>query len=421
MWSNPIAALRLWWTEAAQTTRMFAVGIGLVLVISLMTWASLSARGYQVVFQNISSSEVPALEAVLRDHHIPMRYAPQDSTVSVPAGNADEASLAVDATGVLAKTANVSSTDTLDKIGLMTSPEVEQRRILQSEEDRLGEILRHLDHIQSASVTISPGSKGAMFGDDVPSTASVVVFLKPGEALTPAEIVGVRSYVQDAVPGIIPKHLTLIDQTGSPLQATGDEPLRPGTGPGVPASAQTQAIGVQPTAAQVPSPTVPKPGTAMAPALLGRIGLIVFVVLCLVAIWLLRLRSGQSNLPDTDLGRQIDPAPSVPQLARTVPEIEVHTPFQFLTVLPPAQIHDQLEREHPQTVAVILAQLPKADTTSLLAGLSENCRAEVAARMAALGELGPNIIRTVERALGQSLSQPRLGSIASPELTERAA
>jgi flagellar motor switch protein FliG len=75
--------------------------------------------------------------------------------------------------------------------------------------------------------------------------------------------------------------------------------------------------------------------------------------------------------------------------------IEV-TPFEFLRNTPPDQIAAFLRNEHPQTVALVVAQLP---TTALAAKVMElfpaELQAQVAMRIAAMGQTSPDVVKQV--------------------------
>lgn len=58
-----------------------------------------------------------------------------------------------------------------------------------------------------------------------------------------------------------------------------------------------------------------------------------------------------------------------------------------------------LEREHPQTIAVVISHLPSERAAEVLAGLSADLQVEVARRLVDLDETDPEILREIERGL----------------------
>ena len=74
-------------------------------------------------------------------------------------------------------------------------------------------------------------------------------------------------------------------------------------------------------------------------------------------------------------------------------------PFRFLHEARAEMLTPYLEREHPQTVAVVISYLPPAQAADVLATLPAVLQAEVLGRLANLDEADPEIIREVEQSL----------------------
>ena len=67
------------------------------------------------------------------------------------------------------------------------------------------------------------------------------------------------------------------------------------------------------------------------------------------------------------------------------------------------QIAPFISNEHPQTIALILSQLDPDQAAGILAHLPESARADVAYRVATLGNIAPNVLAEIEESLEQSL------------------
>ena len=92
-----------------------------------------------------------------------------------------------------------------------------------------------------------------------------------------------------------------------------------------------------------------------------------------------------------------------------VSETMVDLPFSFLQHADPRQIVSYLGEEHPQTVALVLAHVPAALASAVLAGLAGDLSADVAHRIAVMDRTSPEVIRQVETSL-----QRRLSSLMAP-------
>ncbi len=71
----------------------------------------------------------------------------------------------------------------------------------------------------------------------------------------------------------------------------------------------------------------------------------------------------------------------------------------------PAQLSQFIQNEHPQTIALILANLPPRAGGHLMASLPEVIQAEVAVRMASIEEISPDVIGSIAKVLEEKLKQ----------------
>jgi len=79
-------------------------------------------------------------------------------------------------------------------------------------------------------------------------------------------------------------------------------------------------------------------------------------------------------------------------------------PFDFMRRTDPAQLLNFIQDEHPQTIALILAQLDAEQSAAIISGLPPEKQAEVAYRVALMDSTSPGIIKEVEHVLERKLS-----------------
>lgn len=82
--------------------------------------------------------------------------------------------------------------------------------------------------------------------------------------------------------------------------------------------------------------------------------------------------------------------------------------FAYLSKIKPQQLADFISTEHPQTIALILAHMDPSAAAETLYIFSDELRAEVAMRMAKLGDISPSIVKRVSAVL-----ESKLESLAS--------
>jgi flagellar motor switch protein FliG len=79
-------------------------------------------------------------------------------------------------------------------------------------------------------------------------------------------------------------------------------------------------------------------------------------------------------------------------------------PFEFLRRIPAEQIVGFLRNEAPQTIALVVASLHSTLAAEVLSYLSDGEQAEIALRIARMGETSPETVRQVENVMRQKVA-----------------
>ncbi len=79
-------------------------------------------------------------------------------------------------------------------------------------------------------------------------------------------------------------------------------------------------------------------------------------------------------------------------------------PFDFVRKTDASQLLNFIQKEHPQTIALILAYLSPGQSSAVLSALPQEKQADVAKRIAVMDRTSPEIIKEVERILENNLS-----------------
>jgi len=79
-------------------------------------------------------------------------------------------------------------------------------------------------------------------------------------------------------------------------------------------------------------------------------------------------------------------------------------PFEFVRKTDPAQLLNFIQKEHNQTIALILAYLSPVQASQILSGLSPEKQVDVARRIATMDRTTPDVIKEVENILIKNLS-----------------
>ena len=79
-------------------------------------------------------------------------------------------------------------------------------------------------------------------------------------------------------------------------------------------------------------------------------------------------------------------------------------PFEFLRRTPAEQIVTFLHNEAPQTVALVIANLHTTLSAAVLVNLPDELQADIALRIARMGETSPEVVKQVEGVIRQKLA-----------------
>lgn len=108
---------------------------------------------------------------------------------------------------------------------------------------------------------------------------------------------------------------------------------------------------------------------------------------------------------DAGLARKLERSQALPQ----VEEPSDRPPFRFLHEAEAQSLIPLLEREHPQTIDVVVSHLPASRAADVLSRLPSPLQGEVVRRLGDLDEADPEILREVERGLEKFISEQDRG------------
>lgn len=103
------------------------------------------------------------------------------------------------------------------------------------------------------------------------------------------------------------------------------------------------------------------------------------------------------------LYRTLGPEAAKKVLDKLAKSMQSSQNFAYLSRIRPQQLSDFIIHEHPQTIALILAHMDPTNAAETLNFFSDDLRAEIAIRMANLGDISPNVVKRVSTVLENKL------------------
>lgn len=204
------------WQELPPVRKGMLAGIGFALaalLFLLYSWTSSSS--FVTLYSGLEPSDSSEIVNQLRSQGVDYRLEADASRVLVPESELDQLRLDFAAQGLpegghvgfeIFETNAFTATDFVQRLNF--------QRGLQGELERTIEAFPQVD---GARVHIVMPERTLFREDDEPSTASVVLQLRPGRGLTTDEVSGVAHLVSGAVSGLEKGNVTILDSGGSIL------------------------------------------------------------------------------------------------------------------------------------------------------------------------------------------------------------
>ncbi|MCD6351863.1 MAG: flagellar M-ring protein FliF, partial [Armatimonadetes bacterium] len=212
---------RIWdsMTPAQQRRLVILLGVIAVTTAALVSWSL--RPSWALLYSDLSSQDAAAVADYLREQRVPYRLAQQGTAIEVPEDRVYELRLKTASKGLLG-----SSTVGLELFDRSTLPgtdfanRVNLQRALQGE---LARTIGAMKEVASARVHLVLPQKN-LFGEETPARASVLVNLRGAKgALSHEQVAGIQTLVAQAVEGLSPEKVTVVDEHGRILGGQGGD------------------------------------------------------------------------------------------------------------------------------------------------------------------------------------------------------
>ncbi|WP_435870065.1 flagellar basal-body MS-ring/collar protein FliF [Eleftheria terrae] len=196
---------------------LVVLAIGVTALVMMLVWRDQSA--YKPVFGSREKVAAADMMAALDAEQIPYRVHPETGQVLVPEDVLGRVRMLLASKGVVAKLpAGLELMDRSDPLGV--SQFVQDVRFRRGLEGELVLSILSLDAVESARVHLAIAkSSSFVVSDGAPSSASVVVGLKPGRSLAAEQIAAIVKLVSGSVAGLDAQRVNLVDQAGNLLSS----------------------------------------------------------------------------------------------------------------------------------------------------------------------------------------------------------
>lgn len=211
-------------TPAKKFTLLIFVCATIAGFIFLMAWSG--TPDFQPLYSNLAPEDAGAILTRLKEKKIPYKVSPNRDSILVPSEQIYEIRLELASQGLpLGSGVGFEIFDNV-KLGMTEFVQnVNFQRALQGE---LSRTINRFDEIQDTRIHIVMPSKSLFVEDEEPTTASVILRLRPGKMLTKGQVQAIVHLVSSSVSRLSPENVTVVDNHGKMLTGARD---RSSTGP----------------------------------------------------------------------------------------------------------------------------------------------------------------------------------------------
>ena len=195
---------------------IFMVGL---IASAALAWFMLSTPTQKTLFASLPDADKAQVIAALKQGGITGRVDTSTDALTVNEDDYSKARMLLAGQG-LPKSAP-GGYAILDNLPMGVSRAVEGERLRQARETELARSIEDIDAVAEARVHLAMPENSVFVRDNAAPSASVIVKLQAGRALSDAQVSSIVNLVASSVPGMKPDDVTIVDQMGALLSKPG--------------------------------------------------------------------------------------------------------------------------------------------------------------------------------------------------------
>jgi flagellar M-ring protein FliF len=195
-------------------------GLACIGLAGLIWWAS--QPEYRVLYSGLSVEEAGAITTKLRSKSVPFKLAAGGTTILVPTEQSLQVHLDLTAEGVAGSGKIGKGLDFFDQPMIGSTPFTQAVNYQRGLQVDLAKTIMQVEPIAFARVHIVRPDPSPFIREQKPTTASVMLKLRPGASLNRNTVDGIAAMVAGSVEGLTKDNVKIIDSTGRQLTKTQD-------------------------------------------------------------------------------------------------------------------------------------------------------------------------------------------------------
>jgi flagellar M-ring protein FliF len=198
-----------------QQVGLGVVGVALFALLAFVSTVGKSADS-AVAFSGLSNDDEAAIVQKLKDAKIPYELA-DGGTIRVPSGQLQEARLTTAGMGLSGKPANGSGFELFNQPTFGQTEFTQKVNYQRALENELARSIDQMAAVDTSRVHLVIPDQTLFTAQQQPTTASIMLKLKPGKHLDSAQARSISNLVAGSVQGLKPQNLTIVDVNGNTL------------------------------------------------------------------------------------------------------------------------------------------------------------------------------------------------------------
>jgi flagellar M-ring protein FliF len=195
---------------------IFMVGL---IASAALAWFMLATPTQKTLFTALPDADKSAVVAALKQGGITARIDESTDALTVNEDDFSKARMLLAGQGL--PKAAPGGYAILDNLPMGVSRAVEGERLRQARETEIARSIQDIDAVAEARVHLAMPENSVFVRDNVAPSASVIVKLQAGRALSDAQVASIVNLVASSVPGMKPDDVTIVDQMGTLLSKPG--------------------------------------------------------------------------------------------------------------------------------------------------------------------------------------------------------
>ncbi|MET0372995.1 MAG: flagellar basal-body MS-ring/collar protein FliF [Rhizorhabdus sp.] len=199
--------------------------IGLVGLLggAALLWSTMSGAPQRDLFAGMGDADKAAVADALKAANIPYEVDRSTGSLTVPETSFYQAKMLLAQQG-LPKAAPDGDT-MISSLPLGASRAVEGEKLRSAREMDLARTIEAIDSVETAKVHVAAEAPSVFLRDDAKPQASVMLRLRAGRALSDSQVQAIVHLVASSVPNLSPDGVSVVDQAGRLLSASGSDPM----------------------------------------------------------------------------------------------------------------------------------------------------------------------------------------------------